>query len=211
MKLKLKRNWKKAGLALLLAILAPGRAWASGLAVGVNGFYFRPTGQAFEQVYGSGSGIGAEAFIRLWKNLDLWIGADYFEKKGELTFTREKTTVRILPLKAGLRLRLPAGRLTFHAGAALGYFFFEEKNPIGEAEEAKMGFLGKAGCSVRIVKGLYVDGWFRYTHCSIRPFEVEADIGGMSLGLGIGYDFGLEKKKEEDWKWEEVRTPCRSN
>lgn len=197
---------KKSGLAVVLVLLAVGQAEASGFAIGISGFYFRPTEQAFERIYGSGSGIGAEAVVRLWKNLDLWVGGDYFQKNGELTFTGEKTTVRIFPVKAGLRLRLPAGRLTFHAGAGLGYFFFEEENPIGRVTERKIGFLAKVGCYIKIVKGLYVDGYFQYTHCSIRPLDMEADIGGMSLGLGIGYDFGLEKK-EEEWEWEEVHQP----
>ena len=197
---------KKAGWAAALVVLTAGQAGASGFAIGISGFYFIPVDQAFKRVYGPGPGIEAVGIIRLWRNLDLWVGADYFQKRGELTFTGEETTVRVFPVKAGLRFRIPAGRFNFHAGAGLGYFFFEEKNPIGRVTEKKIGFLAKAGCYIKIVKGLYVDGYFQYSYCSIRPLDMEADIGGMSLGLGIGYDFGLEKK-EDEWKWEEVRSP----
>lgn len=67
---------KKSGLAVVLVLLAVGQAEASGLAIGIHGFYFRPTEQAFERIYGSGSGIGAEAVVRLWKNLDFWVGGE---------------------------------------------------------------------------------------------------------------------------------------
>ena len=191
-------------MVMVWVVVMAGPALATGIAFGIGGFYFQPVEKAFDDIYGTGRGINAEGIIRLWKNLDFWVGAGYYTQKGKLTFTKEETTVKILPVKAGLRLRLPVSVLNFYISGGLGHFIFDEENLIGRVQETKMGYMGKLGCYVKIVKGLYIDCHFQYSHCSIKPLEIEADIGGMSLGLGIGYDFGLGEK-EEKWVWREVK------
>lgn len=170
----------------------------------MKGLYFQPAEQAFKDIYGAGAAFGAEGFIGLGKRLDLWISGDYFQKEGELTFSKKETTVRIIPLAAGLRLRVPVDRFNFYVSGGLGYFLFKEENIIGTVKESKLGYLGKAGVYVKMIKGWYLDGHVQYAHCTIQPLDIKAGIGGMSIGVGIGYDFGLGEKAEM-WKWREVK------
>jgi opacity protein-like surface antigen len=186
------RNTMKRLIGVLaVVILAVGFAGAQGVAIGVKGLYFTPAEQSFKDIYGSGPAYGLEANFGLTKNLDLWIGADYYQKKGELTFSKMETDVRILPVTAGLRYRIPAGPVRFYAGAGLGYFLFREENLIGKVDVRKLGFLGKAGAYVRVFQGLYIDAHLRYSYCVIKPQDIKANIGGLSFGVGFGYDFGL--------------------
>jgi opacity protein-like surface antigen len=195
---------KKLTIIWVLLILTAGSAAGQGAAIGIHGLYFQPAEQAFKDIYGPGTAFGAGGFIGLGKHLDLWVSGDYFQKQGELTFSKKETTVRIIPIAAGLRLRIPVSRINLYISGGAGYFLFKEENLIGTVTDSKIGYLGKAGCYIKIIRGLYMDGHFQYSHCSIQPLEVKADIGGLSFGIGIGYDFGLGEK-EEKWEWREVK------
>ena len=188
----------------VLALLMAGSAWAQGAAFEVRGLYFWPVEQTFQDVYGAGVQFGGQIFIGLGKHWDIWASGDYYRKKGELTFSKEETTVRIIPVAAGLRYRIPVNRCHFYISGGAGYFLFKEENIIGTVKDSKIGYLGKAGCFVKVFKGLYLDAHFQYAHCSIQPLEIKTNISGLSFGVGIGYDFGLGET-EEKWIWKEVK------
>ena len=59
--------------------------------------------KAFRDIYGEGIMYGGEVNIRVWKALEVWFGASYFYKKGELTFTKEETKLKIVPIGAGIK------------------------------------------------------------------------------------------------------------
>lgn len=187
----------------ILGMLTAGLVWAQGAALEVRGLFFRPVEKTFQKVYGSGVQVGGQGFIGLGKSIDIWVSGDYYHKKGELTYSKEETTVRIIPIAAGLRVRIPQDPFHFYVSGGVGYFLFKEENIIGTVTASKIGYVGKAGGFVKVFKGLYIDGHLQYTHCSIQPLEVRAQIGGLSFGIGIGYDFGLGEK-EEKWIWKEV-------
>jgi len=80
-------------ILLLLSEIAS----AGDVIVKLNGSYFHPSDQAFKDIYSGGVMYGGEVDIGIWKNLELWVGGSYFSKKGELTYTREKTRLKIIP------------------------------------------------------------------------------------------------------------------
>ena len=195
---------KKLFSFLVLLIVMTGPIWAQGGAVEVRGLYFHPTEKAFQNVYGNSLVFGGGAFIGLGKHMDVWVSGDYFRKKGELTFSKEETTLQIIPVYAGLRWRFPGNSYHFYVSAGVGYFWFKEENLMGTVKESNISYLGKAGCFVKVFKGVYVDAHFQYTYGSVQPLEVKNQISGLSLGLGIGYDFGLGEKQDK-WIWRKVK------
>ncbi|MBD3414302.1 MAG: hypothetical protein GF421_07730 [Candidatus Aminicenantes bacterium] len=195
---------KKLICVFVFSLVLAGSVWAQGGALEVRGLYFHPVDKRFQDVYSSGAVFGVEGILGLGKHVDLWISGDYFRKKGELIYSKKETTVRIIPIAAGLRWRFSQDAYQFYISAGAGYFLFQEENIMGTVNASKIGYLGKAGYSLKIIRGFYLNAHLQYAHCSIQPLEIQTHIGGLSLGIGIGYDFGLGEK-EEKWIWREIR------
>lgn len=164
-------------------------ASAEGVRGELQGAHFGPWNAAFRDLYGGGFSYSAEATIGLWKNVDIWVGAGYYSKKGKLSLTGEETAIKIRTVGWGLKYNLPKGRLNFYAGAGFNYFLFDETNPIGDSTAGKIGPDFRAGVWLRISKRLSVDFFLRATTCVIFPAAYEVDIGGFSQGLGLAYRF----------------------
>lgn len=170
---------------LLLSVIAS----AGEVMVKLNGSYFHPVDKAFKNIYGGGVMYGGELDIGIWKNLELWIGGSYFSKKGELTYTREKTRLKIIPIGGGVKYRLSAGSLNIYGGMGINYYQYKEKNPSGDVSWGELGVLGKIGCVVKGSGGLITDFYINYSYCKMRPVHLEINIGGIEAGIGIGYEF----------------------
>ncbi|UCC41209.1 MAG: outer membrane beta-barrel protein [Candidatus Aminicenantes bacterium] len=151
--------------------------------------YFAPSEQIFKDVYGSGMTIGGEIGITLWKGLGIWAGADYFSRKGELTFTEESTKIQIIPLYAGIRYQFQQEKIAPYIGLGIGYFRFKETNPIGKVEEGDIGYIGQVGCLFKVVGSLFFDIKGSYSYCKAKPMDIKADMGGLKAGIGIGFEF----------------------
>jgi len=174
------------GCALLAA--APD---ADAFVVEAKGIYFHPAESAFRDIYGGGLCIGGEVTVRLAGRFSLWASADYFSKTGALTFTGEEAKLRIVPVLAGLKYSFgPIGPVRPYLGAGPGYFQYKEKSPIGVVEKGSLGFGVKAGACLEIPGGVLVDLQAGYTRCKVKPQEIEADIGGFQVALGIGLEIG---------------------
>jgi hypothetical protein len=67
---------------------------------------------------------------------------------------------------------------------------FDETNSfIGEAKQNQAGFCGAVGVSVILAKVLVVDGRIKYSTCSMKPADSDINVGGLTLGLGLGAHF----------------------
>ena len=132
---------------------------------------------------------GGEVSVGVWRDLDLWLGGSYFSRKGELTFTKEETTLEIIPLGAGVKYRLTRGSLSFYIGLGLNYYQYKEKNPIGDVSEGGLGYIGKVGSYVKVTDGLLIDLYLNYSYCKIKPADFDVNIGGIEAGVGVGYRF----------------------
>ncbi len=151
--------------------------------------YFQPTDKDFKDIYGSGMSFGGEVTIKVLNGLNVWIGAEYFTKKGELTFTKEETEIRIFPIFAGIKYILPSPKFKPYAGIGVGYFQYKESNPIGTVEESKIGFVTQTGLLIPIFGPALLDLQVGYNICKIKPQELEANIGGFKAGLGLAISF----------------------
>ncbi|MCK4645766.1 MAG: hypothetical protein KAU46_05910 [Candidatus Aminicenantes bacterium] len=179
---------KKIILITTISLLLSGITNARDIVFELKGSYFHPSEEAFMDIYGEGMMYGAEVSIGVWKNLKLWVEGSYFSKKGKLTFTKEKTNLRIIPIGGGVKYVLSVGRIRFYSGIGINYYLFKETSPIGEVRKGEYGILGKLGSYVkvngRVMVNLYVD----YSYCEMQPAEFRINIGGIKAGIGIGYE-----------------------
>lgn len=153
-------------------------------------YHFNPSERAFRDIYGAGAGFGLETGVQLMGNMDFRFAVGSFQKKGETTFFKEEITLSIVPIEVGLRYSILSGGIRPYVGAGVGYFRFKEETPLGTAITTKLGYSAQAGIILRVIQGLYLDGFLSYSTCKVKPVAIEVDIGGFSAGVGIGYRFG---------------------
>ena len=176
-------------MGIMLFAAVAGLVRAESLTIQARGSYFNPTDQVFRDIYGNGMIWGAELGFRLTERIGVWAGADYFSKVGKLIFTEEETKVRIAPLTAGAKYYLTLGRLMPYVGAGLGYFQYKETNSIKTVEKGAIGFVVRAGLVFKLGAPFFMDIQGTWSTCSVRPLEVQANLGGFSAGVGLGLEF----------------------
>jgi len=181
---------KKTIVLIALLILAAGFSQAGSVFFKLQGMYFSPTDDDFKEIYGGGIMYGAEFAITIWENLDFCLGGSYFTKSGELTFTKEETSLTIVPIFGGLRYRITYGTLNIYAGFGVDYFLFKESNePIGDVSEGGIGLEAKLGAFLKLSKGFLLDFHVNFSYCKIQPADFIINIGGLEGGIGLGYEF----------------------
>jgi len=157
--------------------------------------FFYPSEKAFRKIYGPGAKYGLDLGMNIWKKLEIHIEANYFFKKGHLTFTQEKTRLKLIPLGINLRYLFWQKSINFYGGLGLAYIIFEEKNPLGKVKKKKAGPMVKIGGFKRIkgfkkwIKTFVIDVYLSYHYCPMQPAQIKFDAGGADFGLGLGFEF----------------------
>ena len=154
----------------------------------------RPSEEAFRDIYGCPPVVGVELVLGR-RTIGGWFEVGLLKRSGQLTLTGEDTKLTIVPLEAGLLVRLGKGRWVPYLGAGAGYYKFKESNVLGNVTASKSGLVGIGG--LRFTRGsLILDLKAKYTSCQIEPNtapdgveSVKADIGGLALSLGLGLAF----------------------
>ncbi|KKM88255.1 hypothetical protein LCGC14_1260620 [marine sediment metagenome] len=155
--------------------------------VGVN--YFRPSKQIFRDIYGNGVMYRAEICIGIGRGLELWMAGGYFSKNGKLSFTDEGTKLQILPVGWGIKYISTKGNINYYTGIGFNYYQVKETNPIGDVGKGRLGFGGEIGAFKRVTGGLIIDFRMDYYYCKMELANRKIDIGGLTIGIGLGYEF----------------------
>ncbi|MCJ7651991.1 MAG: hypothetical protein MUP85_25610 [Candidatus Lokiarchaeota archaeon] len=180
---------KKTFNIIASMFLFSGIVHATTFSIELKGSYFSPSEKAFQDIYGGGITYGGEVAIGLWKNLQFWLGGNYYSGNGGLTYTGEATSLKILPIGGGLKYELSSGILGFYGGVGVNYYQYKESSVIGNVNEGKIGFIGKLGLSLNVTKGLFIDLFVNYSYCEMTPADFTINIGGFDVGGGLGYKF----------------------
>lgn len=178
---------KKGAAFIFILLYVSASAFASSISARVS--YFWPSDEFFKNIYGSGICYGGEISFEIYKGLHMWGGAEYFSKKGKLTFTKEDTEIRITPFFGGLKYVFPGSTIHPYVAVGVGYFQYKESSIIGTVEEGEIGYLGEAGLMLRLLDPLIVDVFVDYSICKTQPSEIEVDLGGLKTGVALGIEF----------------------
>ena len=146
----------------------------------------------FKEVYAEGGGIqGVALTAALFLNIDFYLEAKVFTKKGRLTFTQDPTTFVLLPFSVGFRWRAPLGLIEPFVGAGLDYDVYYEKNDIGTALDYAKGSHILAGVSLRPGRNAPValTGRLRYAMVKAEHAGVTIDLGGLEMGASLAFIF----------------------
>jgi hypothetical protein len=180
----------KRGFIFLLFIMIPTVSLAAmDLSLGIYGGYFIPSDQNFKDIYGNSFRYGCEFDWKFSRYFSLRAGAGYQSTTGELTFSGEETSLRIIPVDLGLRFRIPIKRFVPYIGGAAGIYIYREENPIGKLNDTALGFVGEAGFLLQVTSKFDLDFRFKYDHFQAKPTDLEANLGGIHALVGIRYLF----------------------
>jgi hypothetical protein len=156
----------------------------------IQGNAFFPSYSAFKDIYSGGFMYGFELDKGVWKRFRVWFGAKYFEKLGELTYTKERTRVNILPIGFGLKyVYYGKEKVSLYTRLGLRYNVFRESNVLGKIRDGNIGFILGIGGSLKISKRFFFDLFLDYSSSKFRPADYKIQIGGIETGLGFGYIF----------------------
>ncbi len=182
---------KKFFFIFSFLIFLAGLSRAADIRFEAKAHYFRPSATDFRNIYGSGLQYGGELDVGLLDRLELWFGGSYFSISGETTFTQETIRLRIVPMGGGLKYTLMIGPFDLYAGLGLYHFQYRETDILGgeDITEGKIGYAVKVGSIMDLTKRLVLDFCLEYSTCKIQPAEFSFDIGGLSFGVGLGYEF----------------------
>lgn len=146
----------------------------------------------FDAVYPKGgllAGLGASAAIV--SNLNLYLEAKYWQREGALTFSKEKTKLRLVPISLGARYIVPLGIVNPYAGAGGDIYFYYEDNPIGTTANSAAGFHVMGGTYIRFAKGvpLMINLKVKYTWAKTTQSSFNIQLGGLEYAAGIAFAF----------------------
>ncbi|MFC2166794.1 hypothetical protein ACFLQZ_02395 [Acidobacteriota bacterium] len=159
------------------------------------GTLFFPSERSVQDIYGSGLQYKLDLGRRIGKELEIHLEYGYFTQKGRLTLTQERTRMWLNPLGVSVRYLFLQKKINLYAGAGVSYNSFREKNPIGEAEQSKVGFMLKVGGFSRfkgfkkVLRAFIIGVQINYNYCEMRPVEIKFNSGGIDFGLSFGVEF----------------------
>lgn len=181
-------NLGKATCRLVLAAVLCSSGYGGGFSLLATGGCFQPRDQAFKNIYGNALALGAQADAGIWKGLSLWVGVGYISREGELSLTEDRTKLNIIPFFGGLKFRFLKTSICPYVALGAGYFRYQETNPLGEIDRGDIGYVGQIGVSLKTVRSLCFEVYARFSGCRIKPADIEANLGGLELGVGFGFD-----------------------
>src|SRR4030042_2794142 len=142
----------------------------------------------FKTVYQEGSSIqGLILSSTLLFNIDFYLELKAINKKGELTYSKEPTTLVLIPVSLGLRYVLPLGFVQPYAGAGIDFYLFFENNPIGSYFNYVRGYHGLGGVYIRFAKKFPILLNFKatYTKASFKVNDRLIELGGPEYGAAL--------------------------
>lgn len=151
--------------------------------------YFLPTEQLFKDVYEGGLKYGGEITASLWKGISIYFGASYFSKTGEMIPQGEETTINIIPIEFGVLFKFSKTKINPYIGAGLGYYSLSEESFLGKVTANNVGYFGQLGISINLIEAFVIDIKAKYNLCNVEIDEIINNIGGITIGVGIGFCF----------------------
>jgi hypothetical protein len=146
----------------------------------------------YEEVYGKNNLIyGIDIGYNFGKFFQAFLHGEFFTAKGELSFSKEETTLTIIPLEIGARVKYMLGRQMFYPyfGVGAGYYLYKEENLIGTVDDGQFGFFTEGGINVYFLDYLFLDLKMKYIIFKVDGVNEKVDLGGLALMGGIGFSF----------------------
>jgi OmpW family len=161
----------------------------------VRAGYFYPNASKFRKIYRDGGAEGELEISGVYFDWRAWANVGYFQKNGHSIGLHDKTTIRMVPISFGFKYEfLLCGCVHPYVGAGITYTVFNSKNDSYYVKEhVKKGGFGavvKSGAYFDVSDSLLLDFFVDYYYQKIHFYQSSnTDVGGLRMGLGLGYRF----------------------
>jgi hypothetical protein len=159
---------------------------AFSVAIGAGARYFSGDEEGVHNTFNLAFSL--DIAYRFGKSIEVFVHTDYVSATGELSLTKEETTLTIIPAEAGGRFLFKGKNFVPYFGAGLGLYLIKEENPIGTVEENGFGFFAEAGARIYI-NIFFFDIKAKYLFLSITPVDESKNLGGFYILGGFGFSF----------------------
>jgi opacity protein-like surface antigen len=151
--------------------------------------YFLSSDSQAKDIYKDGMVFGGE--LRFGgKSLGGWLEGNYRSATGKLSFTAEETKMSVMAIEGGVLYRFAMDQLNPYLGGGAGYYMFDEKSDaLGEAKKSSVGFCVLGGVSYFLGESIVLDARIKWSTCSMTPADFDINVGGITLGAGLGIRF----------------------
>lgn len=146
----------------------------------------------FKAVYSEKAPIyGLSLSANLLAPLNFYLEIKYFQRKGALTYTKEKTQFHLLPLSLGIRGVVPIGFINPFIGVGADFYTYYEDNPIGTVLNFTNGYHFITGVYIQAGKlPLFLSARLKYTRAQAEEEQGRRiQLGGLETLLGFGFIF----------------------
>jgi len=166
-------------IILLSAVLIPGKS----LSLEIGSAYNQFNSDVKDIYSGSNISYGIDLAYNISGTIELFIHTDILSAKGELTYTKEDTTLNLTPLELGGRFVF-GRKFSPYFGIGVGSYNYKESNPIGNASGSGFGFFGEGGFFINFGK-MFFDTKIKYVALKIDNVDL-SNIKGL-IGIGIRF------------------------
>jgi hypothetical protein len=146
----------------------------------------------FKEIYGAGSKLmyGISLSYELFKKAEILAEIDIFHRiVGALTLTSEQTTFKLTPKALSFRYKIiKSDSFSPYLGSGIVHYSYKEENPYENISGSSLGFHFEGGAYV-VIKKIFIDLNFRYTNVKSQENDIEASLGGIRVGIGLGFLF----------------------
>ena len=153
----------------------------------------------FKEVYGKGV-VFAQAELAYVlplkaRYIDIWTAVNYFEQDGKTTGFDEDTNLKITTFSLALRYLKKVKIFTPYVGIGLDYYSYKEILPVDflfpSVGGSQVGIHIQGGCYFGVTPNLMAQLFIKYGSAKTNENDIEVDLGGLSLALGVAYRFNL--------------------
>ncbi|MEW5900638.1 MAG: hypothetical protein AB1715_04155 [Acidobacteriota bacterium] len=146
----------------------------------------------FDAVYPSGGLMaGLTLSSALVSDVNFYLEIKYYAREGALTFSKEKTTLYLIPIDLGVRYIFPLGLINPYAGFGADFYFYYEDNPIGTVLNYANGYHLMGGAYLRFSRSVPVmlNLKLKYTLAEAEEKAVKLQLGGLEYAVGLAFTF----------------------
>jgi hypothetical protein len=164
--------------------------------------YFRPNSHILRQIFPGWMPVyQVEARTSIAKYFDFWGSMAYISKHGHSLGGHQRTTIHIVPFTTGIDLVSRfSSRFKLYAGAGARYFFVNVINHSQYVHRTDtnngIGGAFRAGSLINLSKHFVLDLCADYSlkemdfsGSSSKIRRHDLDLSGISLGVGLGYQW----------------------
>jgi opacity protein-like surface antigen len=178
---------------MFFLICSTSQTFAEGFRIQGSLYYYSVGDSIYKDTYGKGTFmLGGSLSYKVVQKFELRAEANYFQDKGEMTFTKEDITFSVLPIVLGLRIQfMKIKKLSPYFGAGIDIYFYKENLPdrYEDVSDSTTGFHVEVGTYITVTKRFYFDVNVRFIKADAKPFDEKIKLGGIRAGIGIGLSF----------------------